>query len=30
MRMEEKMQAQGDPIIVMRDIIKRFYIRHTQ
>lgn len=26
MRMEEKMQAQGDPIIVMRDIIKRFYI----
>ena len=24
--MEEKMQAQGDPIIVMRDIIKRFYI----
>ena len=26
MRMEEKMQAQGDTIIVMRDIIKRFYI----
>ena len=26
MRMEEKMQAQGDNIIVMRDIIKRFYI----
>ena len=26
MRMEEKMQAQGDAIIVMRDIIKRFYI----
>ena len=26
MRMEEKMQAQGDSIIVMRDIIKRFYI----
>ena len=24
--MEEKMQAQGDTIIVMRDIIKRFYI----
>ena len=26
MRMEEKMQAQGDTIIVMRNIIKRFYI----
>ena len=26
MRMEEKMQVQGDTIIVMRDIIKRFYI----
>ena len=26
MRMEEKMQTQGDTIIVMRDIIKRFYI----
>ena len=26
MRMEEKMQAKGDAIIVMRDIIKRFYI----
>jgi len=26
MRMEEKMQAQDDTIIVMRDIIKRFYI----
>ena len=26
MRMEEKMQAQSDNIIVMRDIIKRFYI----
>ena len=26
MRMEEKMRAQGDTIIVMRDIIKRFYI----
>ena len=26
MRMEEKMQAQGDTIIVMRDIMKRFYI----
>ena len=26
MRMEEKMQAQGDTIIVMHDIIKRFYI----
>ena len=26
MRMDEKMQAQGDAIIVMRDIIKRFYI----
>ena len=26
MRMEEKMQSQGDTIIVMRDIIKRFYI----
>lgn len=26
MRMEEKKQAQGDTIIVMRDIIKRFYI----
>ena len=26
MRMEKKMQAQGDAIIVMRDIIKRFYI----
>ncbi len=26
MRMEKKMQTQGDTIIVMRDIIKRFYI----